>query len=318
LSDPNNELLDNSGATEAAQEEEEFSEDQDQEEFSEDEPYTNSEEEIVEDSKQKQQHQQFQEQPGEQLSRQQKRNAERQQSKPLPRPNNNNNSKDRRNRLPQESPVDSNIERYSEVENPSSQLLDPGVEPSRAQQLFAAGELQGIGRKALIRAASRMQAYRTAFIEWQAQRDDYIIFQNVGTDSKTGKDQWEPVTYRLHFLTMGQEERMRDMTATLSDLQRAQQNNDTSVSAVNTKIRKVQKAILRFKLRTYFRMYISDKDPEDGTIDPDDELQRASSVDVRDMIDSAEWAFQWVPKSRRIKPSELSGSKAESEYGMIQ
>lgn len=309
MSDPNNELFQDNAAEGAAQEEE-VAEDQEQEEFAEDESYTNSEEEIVEEKKQPK----FQDEPGERLPRSQKRMAEREQGKPLPKSNNNN---DRRNRLPQESPVDSNIERYSEVDNPSPQLLSPGEEPSRAEQLFAAGELQGIGRKQLIRAASRMQAYRTAFIEWQAQRDDYKIFQNVGNDPKTGKDQWEPVTYRLHFMTMGQEERLRDMNATLADLQRAQQNNDTSVSAVNTKIRKVQKAILRFKLRTYFRMYISDKDPEDGTIDPDDELQRASSVDVRDMIESAEWAFTWVPKSRRIKPSELSGSKAEIG-GMIQ
>lgn len=218
--------------------------------------------------------------------------------------------------MPQESPIESAIDRYSEVDNPSVQLLPQGTEASRAQQLFGVGEIQGIGRQQLLKAASRMQAYRTAFIEWQSQRDDYKIFQFAGTDPETGKDRWEPVTYRLHFMTMGQEEKLRDMNAVLEDYRRAQINNDVSVKDVNKKMRKLQKQILRYKLRTYFRMYVSEPDPETGEIDPDDELQRASSVDIRDMLDSAEWAFTWVPKSRRIKPSGHSGSKTvEKEYG---
>lgn len=314
MSDAN--LDDSSVAQAEAQEEEEVAEDQEQEDFEEDQPYTNSEEEVTEEKRARQRpRQETQDIPGEHISRQEKRTVTREQGKPLPTRNNNGN--DRRIRMPQESPVDSNIEKYSEVDNPSAQILPPGEEPSRAAQLFNAGELQGIGRKALIRAASRMQAYRTAFIEWQSQRDDYKIFQNTGTDPDTGKDIWAPVTYQLHFLTVSQEEKLRDMNATLADLQRAQQNNDQSITAVNTKIRKVQKAILRYKLRTYFRFLI-DEDPDTNEVGPDDELHRASSVDVRDMVDSAEWAFQWVPKSRRIKPSEVSGSRRENEFAMIR
>lgn len=316
MSDPNSELLGDSSAAQEAQDEEGVSEDQEQDQnFDEDEPYTNSEEEIVEEKKQRQQQSSIiQEQPGEQLSRQQKRHPERpQQQRKIPERN------DKRNRPPQEAPVDTAIERYSEVDNPSAQLLPAGVEASRAQQLLAAGELQGIGRKTLMKAASRMQAYRTAFIEWQSQRDDFVIFANVGRDEQTGKDRWEANHYSLHFLTMGQDEKLRDMAATLEDLRRAKVNNDTTVKDVNAQIRKFEKAILKFKLRTYFRMYIGEINKQTGMLDPDDEFERSSSVDVRDMIDSAEWAFTWVPKSRRIKPSADSSSKAsENEYDMIR
>ena len=239
--------------------------------------------------------------------------AARQQGKPIPKSN------DRRNRQPQESPVDTNIERYEEVNNPGSQLLPPGVEASRAQQLLAAGELQGIGRKALLRAASRMQAYRTAFIEWQAQREDYVIFQNTGSDPETGNDKWEPMHYTLHYLTMGQRDLLDDMTGKLEDLKRAAINNDVTVKDVNYQIRKTVKEINKYKLRTYFRMYIGEPDKETGVLDPDDEYRRSSSVDIRDMLDSAEWCFQWVPKSRRIKPSDTSGSKEDgADYDMIR
>lgn len=327
MSDSNLDEQDSAGGVEqsAQDEEEQVIEDQTEQDEGDfepgaDDPYT-EDDQVVEEKRQQQQkpkpiQQQSQQQdiPGERLSRQQKRMAERQQAKPTQQQQS---KHDRRIRMPQEAPVETGMESYSEVENPSAQILPPGVEPSRAEQLFMAGELQGIGRKALLKAASRMQAYRTAFIEWQAQREDYKIFQNMGTDPDTGNDIWESVTYRLHFLTMGQDEKLRDMNAVLDDYRRAAVNNDTTVKDVNKKIRKLQKQILRYKLRTYFRMYISEPDPETGAItDPDDELQRASSVDVRDMLDSAEWCFQWVPKSRRIKPSEVSGSKTETEYGI--
>jgi hypothetical protein len=316
-----NDLERDSAAEDAAQEEEET--------LQEDDAYTDDdiqqqqqepEEEILEEKRRSPQRNSnpnlnpspfTQEQPGQHISRQEKRMATRQQAKPIPPRN------DRRNRPPQEAAVETTIERYSEVDNPSNQLLPRGVEASRAQQLLAAGELQGVGRKALLKAASRMQAYRTAFIEWQAQRDDYVIFTNTGTDQETGLDNWEPMHYSIHFMTVGQDDKLRDMNATLEDLNRAALNNDTTVKDVNKQIRKMQKAIRNYKLRTYFRMYVGEEDKETGMVlDPDDELQRASNVDVRDMLDSADWCFQWVPKSRRIKPSEVSGSKVETEYGI--
>jgi hypothetical protein len=330
-----NDLERDSAAEDAAQEEEEQNLDEEEDDNTYTDDDTNDsqqqrqqqqEEEIVEEkrrplqrnqnpySQQQQQQQQSQAQdvPGERLSRQEKRMATRQQAKPIPARN------DRRNRPPQEAPVETTIERYSEVDNPSTQLLPRGVEASRAQQLLAAGELQGVGRKALLKAASRMQAYRTAFIEYQAQRDDYVIYTNTGTDQETGMDRWEPMHYSIHYMTVGQDDKLRDLNATLEDLNRAALNNDTTVRDVNKQIRKMQKAIRNYKLRTYFRMYIGEEDKETGMVlDPDDELQHASNVDVRDMLDSAEWCFQWVPKSRRVKPSDLSGSKADKEYDMI-
>lgn len=335
MSNPD-ELLDDSVSDDAVEQEEE----QEQEGVTDPEEEEGQAEETTEEdfkdpfaSKTQQQQQKqktFQDIPGEQLNRQQKRMAERQQAKPAApttTAQSRTNGNDKRVRMPQESPVETGMENYSEVENPSSQLLPPGEQPSRAQQLWQIGELQGIGREALVNAASRMQAYRYAFIDWQSQREDYKIFQNVGTDPDTGMDKWEPMTYRLHFLTMGQEEKLRDMVAVLEDHRRARANNDTTVMDVNKKIRKLEKQVTRYKLRTYFRMFISEPDPQTGAIDPDDEYQRASQVDIRDMIDSAEWCFQWVPKSRRIPPSAASGSRKaaarkqaaaaiENEYGI--
>jgi hypothetical protein len=251
-----------------------------------------------------------QEQPSMHLKRQEKRTATRDFNKPTTIPKNN----DRRNRPAMESPIEKPIERYSELDNPSTQLLPPGTEASRQQQLFNVGELQGLGRKTLMKAASRMQAYRTAFIDWQAQRDDYVIFQNTGRDENTGLDRWEPMHYALHFLTVGQSNRIKSVNYKIQDLRRAAQNNDLSVKDVYTQIDKAEDTLQKLKLSLYFRMYIGKDDD-----DPDDELQRSSQVDVRDMLDSAEWCFQWVPKSRRIKPSEPSGSKTgEIEYDMIR
>jgi hypothetical protein len=249
------------------------------------------------------------------VKRQEKRVATRDQAKPVPAINKSN---DRRNRAPTESTIEKPLEPYDEIDNPSPQILPKGVEPSRAEQIIGTGELQGIGRKILMKEASRMQAYRTAFIAWQSQRDDYVIFQKTGHDPQTGNDIWEPMHYAIHFLTIGQSARLKNMNYDLLDLRRAAQNNDPTVTDVYKKIGVLEDALLKLKLSLYFRMYIGKRDKRTGTLDPDDELENSSQIDVRDMVDSAEWCFQWVPKSRRIKPSDTSGLKAESEYDMIR
>lgn len=221
------------------------------------------------------------------------------------------------------------IEKYSEVRNPSDKFLPKGQEPSRVEELARTGELLPYNRKQLLKEYGRMQASRNSFVTWQAQRDDYVIYQNAGYDENKGMDRWTPVHYQLNPLTTGQHYRIDMMSDKLLDLRRAIQINDTTVKNPNTQARKTEINLLKLKLELYFRMYIGkyyhretgeevDPDNPDGVLESEDEFERSSWQDVRDMIEAAEWAFQWVPRSRRIKQSADSGSKAETEYDMIR
>lgn len=224
-----------------------------------------------------------------------------------------------RARPPRQSVQIDPVEKYSEVQDPSDQYLSPGEEPSRMEQVAETGELVPYNRKQLIKEYGKMQAWRNAFVSWQAQKENYVIYQNAGFDEEKGKDRWTASHYQLYPLTSGQKFRLDNMLAKLNDLKRAAQNNDKEYKNVYTQIAKTELDLVKLKLEMYFRLYVGAVNKQTGRIDdPDDEFEKSSSADVRDMIESAEWAFQWVPKWRRIKPSVDSGSKAEKELTMIR
>lgn len=204
------------------------------------------------------------------------------------------------------------IEEYREVDNPSDQYLAPGQEPSRFDVLTNTGVLTPYTRKQLTKEYSRMQAIRNAFVIWQSQQEDYIIYQDAGFDETKGKTRWKPIRYQLYPMTTGQRFRITELQAKFDDLRRDITNNDRSIKRGNTQLRNTEIELLKLKLETYFRMNIGQIDPTTKRIeDPDDEFEGSSWMDVRDMIEAAEWAFMFVPKSRRIKSSEQSGSDKE-------
>lgn len=234
-----------------------------------------------------------------------------------------------RQRPPRSSIEMKPIEKYSEVRNPTDKFLPKGQEPSRVEELTRTGELLPYNRKQLLKEYGRMQATRNAFIAWQAQRDDYVIYQNAGYDEEKGMDRWTAERYQLNPLTTGQHFRIDRMSDKMLDLKRAIQLNDATVKNPNSQARATEIKLLKLKLELYFRMYIGkyyhretgeevELDDPDGVLESEDEFERSSWQDVRDMIEAAEWAFQWVPRSRRIKQSADSGSKAETEYDMIR
>jgi hypothetical protein len=167
-----------------------------------------------------------------------------------------------------------------------------------------------------------MQQMRNAFVIWQSQQEDYIIYQDAGFDEAKGKTRWKPVKYQLYPMTTGQRFRITELQAKFDDLRRDIANNDKTIRRGNKQLREAEIELMKLKLETYFRMNIGEVDPQTGRIeDPDDEFEGSSWMDVRDMIEAAEWAFMFVPKSRRIKPSELSGSDKEEmtkdhQYGI--
>ena len=228
----------------------------------------------------------------------------------------------RRERRPKQPITMKPIETYREVDNPSDQLLPPGTEPSRLDILTNTGVLTPYTRKQLTQEYSKMQQIRNAFVIWQAQQEDFIIYQDAGFDESKGKTRWKPIKYQLYPMTTGQRFRITELQAKFDDLRRDIANNDRTIRRGNTQLRKVEIDLLKLKLETYFRMNIGEVDKETGRIeDPDDEFEGSSWMDVRDMIESAEWAFQFVPKSRRIKSSEVSGSEKEEtmndhQYGI--
>ena len=217
-----------------------------------------------------------------------------------------------RERRPKTSIQMKPIEQYREVDNPSDQFLSPGTEPSRLDILSGTGVLTPYTRKQLTQEYSRMQAIRNAFVIWQAQQEDYIIYQDAGFDEQKGKTRWKPIRYQLYPMTTGQRFRITELQAKFDDLRRDIANNDKTIRRGNSQLRKTEIDLLKLKLETYFRMNIGEVDKETGRIeDPDDEFEGSSWMDVRDMIESAEWAFQFVPKSRRIKSSGDSGSESQ-------
>lgn len=260
---------------------------------------------------------------------QQKQQHQHQQKPPKPEAVQRQMDKSGRQRPPRSSIEMKPIEKYSEVGNPTDKFLPKGQEPSRVEELSRTGELLPYNRKQLLKEYGRMQATRNAFIAWQAQRDDYVIYQNAGYDEEKGMDRWTPEHYQLNPLTTGQHFRIDRMSDKMLDLRRAIQLNDATVKNPNSQARKAEISLLKLKLELYFRMYIGkyyhketgeevELDDPDGVLESEDEFERASWQDVRDMVEAAEWAFQWVPRSRRIKPSADSGSKAETEYDMIR
>lgn len=212
------------------------------------------------------------------------------------------------------------IEQYKEVDNPGDQFLTPGTEPSRLDVLAGTGVLTPYTRKQLTQEYSRMQQMRNAFVIWQSQQEDYIIYQDAGFDEEKGKTRWKPIRYQLYPMTTGQRFRVTALQAKFDDLRRDIANNDKSIRRGNTQLRETEIELLKLKLETYFRMNIGEVDPKTGRIeDPDDEFEGSSWLDVRDMIESAEWAFQFIPKSRRIKSSDASGSEnqeTDQAYGI--
>lgn len=226
----------------------------------------------------------------------------------------------RRERRPKTPITMKPIETYKEVENPSDQFMGPGTEPSRLDILTGTGVLTPYTRKQLTKEYSRMQQIRNAFVIWQSQQDDYIIYQDAGFDEAKGKTRWKPIRYQLYPMTTGQRFRITELQAKFEDLRRDIANNDKTIRRGNEQLRKTEIELLKLKLETYFRMNIGEVDKETGRIeDPDDEFEGSSWWDVRDMIESAEWAFQFVPKSRRIKSSEPSGSEnqeSDQAYGI--
>lgn len=225
--------------------------------------------------------------------------------------------RDIRERRPKTSIQMKPIETYREVENPSDQFLSPGTEPSRLDILTNTGVLTPFTRKQLTKEYSRMQQIRNAFVIWQAQQEDYIIYQDAGFDEQKGKTRWKPIRYQLYPMTTGQRFRITALQAKFDDLRRDIANNDKTIRRGNSQLRETEIELLKLKLETYFRMNIGEVDPQTGRIeDPDDEFEGSSWMDVRDMIESAEWAFQFVPKSRRIKSSEDS-SPANQENDQV-
>jgi hypothetical protein len=226
----------------------------------------------------------------------------------------------RRERRPKTSITMKPIEQYKEVDNPSDQYLPPGTEPSRLDVLSGTGVLTPYTRQQLTKEYSRMQQIRNAFVIWQSQQEDYIIYQDAGFDETKGKTRWKPIHYQLYPMTTGQRFRITELQAKFEDLRRDIANNDTTIKRGNKQLRETEIELLKLKLATYFRMNIGEIDPVTKRIeDPDDEFEGSSWWDVRDMIESAEWAFQFVPKSRRIKLSEQSGSETQEtdhQYGI--
>ena len=226
----------------------------------------------------------------------------------------------RRERRPKTSITMKPIEQYKEVDNPSDQFMAPGTEPSRLDVLSGTGVLTPYTRQQLTKEYSRMQQIRNAFVIWQSQQEDFIIYQDAGFDETKGKTRWKPIRYQLYPMTTGQRFKITELQAKFEDLRRDIANNDRTIKRGNTQLRTTEIELLKLKLETYFRMNIGEVDPQTGRIeDPDDEFEGSSWMDVRDMIESAEWAFQFVPKSRRIKSSEQSGSETQEsdrEYGI--
>lgn len=228
----------------------------------------------------------------------------------------------RRERRPKTSITMKPIEQYKEVDNPSDQFLAPGQEPSRLDVLSGTGVLTPYTRQQLTKEYSRMQQIRNAFVIWQSQQEDYIIYQDAGFDESKGKTRWKPIRYQLYPMTTGQRFKITELQAKFEDLRRDIANNDRTIKRGNTQLRTTEIELLKLKLETYFRMNIGEVDPATKRIeDPDDEFEGSSWMDVRDMIESAEWAFQFVPKSRRIKSSEQSGSEKDEamndhQYGI--
>ena len=253
------------------------------------------------------------------LEQQQRQSTQRQIQRPASVKRQMESSGRSKGRAPRASVTVDPIERYSEIDKPSDQYRRPGDEPSRMEQIMETGELVPYNRKQLIKEYGKMQAWKNAYVSWQAQRDDYVIYQNAGYDEEKGADKWVAAHYQLYPLTTGQHFRIDAMNARLNDLKRAAQNNDKDVKDVYNEIRKTEINIVKLKLELYFRLHVGRIDPKSGvTDDPDDEFEYSSWADVRDNIESAEWAFQWVPKWRRIKPSVDSGSKADKELSMIR
>lgn len=215
-----------------------------------------------------------------------------------------------RQRPPKSSVTVNEIERYSEIDNPTDQLVERGGEPSRRQQVLDTGELVPYNRKQLVKEYSKMQAYRNAFVAWQAQQEDYVIYQYAGYDREEGLDRWSPTKYQFNPLTMGQFNKLQDLESKLNDLKRAAQNNDKTIKDVYKQVREYERNVWKLKCELYFRM------------DVEEEFEISSYADVRDMLEAWEWCNAWVPKSRRIKPSDGSGSKdkrenLEKDYDMI-
>lgn len=241
-------------------------------------------------------------------SRQERRREERDSS----------GSSNQRQRRPQTSSNLSPTEKYSEVDNPSDQFLPPGQEPSRLDTLTGTGVLSPYTRKQVLKEYNRMQAVRNAFVAWQSQQRYYVIYQDAGYDENEGKQKWRPIKYELYPLTTSQHFRIRDMQAELDDLRRDITNNVQEIRHPNKLARKAELDLVKLKLQTYFRMVIIPPDPRTHERDPDDEFEGSSWADVRDMLEAADWAFSWVPPSRRIKSSESSGSEKEEDqsYGI--
>ena len=223
-----------------------------------------------------------------------------------------------RERRPQVSSNISPTEKYSEVDNPSDQFLPIGQEPSRMDMLTGTGVLSPYTRKQVLKEYNRMQAVRNAFVAWQSQQRYYVIYQDAGYDESEGKQKWRPIKYELYPMTTSQHFRIREMQADLDDLRRAITNNDRDIKHPNRLARKAEIDLIKLKLQTYFRMIIIPPDPRTHERDPDDEFEGSSWMDVRDMLEAADWAFSWVPPSRRIKSSDDSGSEKEADqsYGI--
>lgn len=226
-------------------------------------------------------------------------------------------------RRPQSSVVSKPISRYQEIDNPSSQLTPPGsgnaFVRSRMDQIMETGELAGKNRKYIADEFSKIQADVNAFIVWQANREEYVVYQNNGYDENEGKDRWDPQTYYFNALTMGQHMKLQKILALYNDLVRARDNNDRSVTDVNLQVDRAAANIWKAKAELYFRMYIGkyyhkdtneevDADDPDGVLETEDEFEKTNQKDLDLAIQAYEWAnlnlSNWK-KQRRYERSSM-------------
>lgn len=267
------------------------------------------------------------------LERQQKKNEKRQDKTygelidgtPITRPRQIDQQRDRR---PRSSITSKPISRYEQIDNPPTQLTPAGTGDmfvkSRAEQVLESGALAGRNRKIVADEFAKIQKEINDFILWQAQREDYVIYQYAGYNEKEEKDEWVPVHYKFTPLTMGQNLRIKNMIAKHADLVRARDNNDRSVKDVSLQIDKAEVELWKVKMELYFRMYVGKwyhketneevepGDPE-GILESDDEFERSAGKDVELAVQAYEWASLNLSSWKRRRRYAESSSESQSE-----
>lgn len=230
-------------------------------------------------------------------------------------------------RRPQSSVVSKPISRYREIDSPSVQSVPPGTGntfvQSRMQQVLNTGELAGKNQQFVADEYAKVQQELNAFIVWQANREDYVVYQYSGYNEEIQKDDWAPQKYVFNPLTMGQYRRLQKVLATYNDLVRARDNNDRSVQDVNSQVDRASINIWKCKAELYFRMYIGryfhkdtneevDEDDENGILEVEDEFEKTNHKDLDLAIQAYEWASQNLSQWKRGRSYAKSSSVTNS------